>query len=197
MLVLLDTCVYLRLAKRIRPFLGIQFGHKNYVLTILPIVEKEVLKSHKLKFQNPWFEDGVFESERDSHAIRMSKFERQSMGNTKSIFDGHIQQNLNDFMVQGRSPPGHADCELLAFAYIRQGIVVTDDLGIHLLASAFKLPIWHGYELLSKLLAAKVVDGELIREVYQAVEDNRDITDTWWHAKHTTFKKVFGKDKAE
>lgn len=195
MLVLLDTCVYLRLAKRIRPFLGIQFGHKKYVLAILPIVEKEVLKSHKLKFQNPWFEDGVFEGERDSHAIRMNKLERQSMANTKSIFDGHVQQNLNDYLVEGRSPPGHADCELLAFAYIRQGIVVTDDLGIHLLASDFKLPIWHGYELLSKLLAAKVVNGELIREIYHALEANRDITDTWSQAKHTTFKKVFGKDK--
>lgn len=195
MLVLLDTCVYLRLAKRIRPFLGVQFGHKSYILAILSIVEKEVLRSQRLKFQNPWFEDDVFGEERDSHAIRMTQLEKQSVQHAKSVFDGYVQQNLDDFMVEGRSPPGRADRELLAIAYVRQAIVVTDDLGIHLLASEFKLPIWHGYELLSKLLAAKIVDSELIREIYSALEANLDITSTWEQAKHTTFKKVFGKPK--
>lgn len=40
-LVLLDTNAYLRLAKRIRPMLGISFGQKGYVLTILKQVEEE------------------------------------------------------------------------------------------------------------------------------------------------------------
>ena len=34
-LVLLDTNTYLRLAKRIRPLLGVKFGQKDYVLTVL------------------------------------------------------------------------------------------------------------------------------------------------------------------
>jgi len=32
--VLLDTNAYLRLAKRVRPLLGVPFGQKRYVLTI-------------------------------------------------------------------------------------------------------------------------------------------------------------------
>lgn len=41
-LVLLDTNAYLRLAKRIRPLLGMPFGQKRYVLTEGQDVEEEV-----------------------------------------------------------------------------------------------------------------------------------------------------------
>lgn len=54
-LVLLDTCSYLRLAKRIRPMLGVKFGQKEYVITILPEIEKEVLRSSRLMHNFPWF----------------------------------------------------------------------------------------------------------------------------------------------
>ena len=41
-LALLDTNTYLRLAKRIRPMLGVEFGQRGYVLTVLKQVETEV-----------------------------------------------------------------------------------------------------------------------------------------------------------
>ena len=195
MLVLLDTCVYLRLAKRIRPFLGIKFGQKDYVLAVLPVVEKEVLKNPTLKFKNPWFDDSEFNSERDAHAVRMTKQEKLDVSNIKSVFSGHIHSQLDNYLIGGRSPPGNADCEVLAFASVRKAIVVTDDVGLHILAFEFKLPTWHGHELLSKLFAAKIVDSNLIREIYNALERNEDLTQTWIDAKHSTFKKVFGKKK--
>lgn len=193
MLVLLDTCVYLRLAKRIRPFLGLKFGHHDYVLAVLPAVENEVLKNPTLKYHNPWFTEGAFESERIAHAVRLSKQEKIDLSNIKSVFTGHVHTKLSEFMIGGRSPPGAVDCEVLGFAYLRQAIVVTDDLGLHLLAADFKLAIWHGYELLHKLFAAKIVTSDLIRDIYDAMERNQDITATWMNAKHITFKKVFGK----
>ena len=192
MLVLLDTCVYLRLAKRVRPFLGVKFGQKNYVLAVLPAVEKEVLRNPTLKYRNPWFEEGTFEMERDAHAVRMTSQERTDVENTKSIFLGHIQTNLENFLIGGRSPPGSVDCEVLAFAYVREAVVVTDDIGLHILANDFKLPVWHGFQLLSKLLSAGVVNGDFIRAIYDALEQNGDTTATWTAAKHSTFKKVFG-----
>ena len=45
MLVFLDTNAYLRLAKRVRPAVGVVFGHKGYVLTIHKSVEDEVHRS--------------------------------------------------------------------------------------------------------------------------------------------------------
>ena len=56
-LVLLDTNAYLRLAKRIKPLLGIRFGQKGYVLTILKDVEDEVHRSARLQEYFPWFDD--------------------------------------------------------------------------------------------------------------------------------------------
>lgn len=50
-LVLLDTNTYLRLAKRIRPLLGVTFGQKKYVLTVLKDVENEVRRSRALSYQ--------------------------------------------------------------------------------------------------------------------------------------------------
>lgn len=55
-LVLLDTNAYLRLAKRIRPLLGVPFGQKGYVLTILADVEDEVHASGRLRYRFPWFD---------------------------------------------------------------------------------------------------------------------------------------------
>jgi hypothetical protein len=52
-LVLLDTNAYLRLAKRVRPMLGVEFGQKRCTLTILEDVENEVRHSGRLRFHYP------------------------------------------------------------------------------------------------------------------------------------------------
>lgn len=65
-------------------------------------------------------------------------------------------------------------------------------LGMHLLAQDFEIPTWHGWELLSKMKSAKIVDHDLIREIYEALEKNGDLTRTWTKAKHTEFARIFG-----
>jgi predicted nucleic acid-binding protein len=72
----------------------------------------------------------------------MTKQEKVDVANIKSVFNGHIQARLNDYLIGGRSPPGNADCGVLAFALVRQAIVVTDDVGLHILAVDFKMPVW-------------------------------------------------------
>ena len=44
--------------------------------------------------------------------------------------------------------------------------------------------IWHGPELLKKMLSAKLIGNELVREIYAALEVNNDLTGTWVDAKH-------------
>lgn len=185
----------MRLAKRVRPFLGVKFGQKEYVLTVLAAVEKEVLKNPVLKSRYPWFEDGNFKTERDASTLRLTPKERVEASNTVSVFKGHIVAHIEQFLIGARSPPGDTDCEVLAFAAVRGAIVATDDLGIHILAKDFGLPIWHGWEVLAKLSAAKFVDNDLIRDIYDALERNSDMTNTWAQAKHTHFKKIFGPPK--
>ena len=191
-LVLLDTNTYLRLAKRIRPLLGVRFGQRDYVLTVLKDVEDEVRRNRTLRFRFPWFDDEAFGTERDASHIRLNETEKTALETARSVLRGHVLSDVNPYTTGGRQPPSDTDCRVLAFGQIREAIVVTDDLGMHLLAKEFELPIWHGWELLSKMKAAKKVDNDLIRDIYDALERNGDLTATWVHAKHTEFIKIFG-----
>jgi hypothetical protein len=46
--------------------------------------------------------------------------------------------------------------------------------------------------LLAKLRTAKIVDNDLVRDIYAALERNGDMTETWRQAKHTMFERIFG-----
>lgn len=191
-LVLLDTNAYLRLAKRVRPLLGKPFGDKGYVVTILRDVEDEVRRSSALRFKFPWFDEPDFSAERLSAQVRLSSSEKLTISTAQSILRGTVLSDVTRYCQDG-SPPSAVDCFVLAFGQIRPAIVVTDDIGMHLLAKDFDIPIWHGYELLAKMRTHKVVDNDLVREIYDALERNGDMTSSWARARHTTFVKVFGK----
>ena len=191
-LVLLDTNSYLRLAKRVRPAVGVVFGQKGYVLTIHKSVEDEVHRSARLKSLYPWFDGQEFANERIAKQIRLTTDEKASIEAAQSVLHGWVLSDPRRYTSGGRSPPGSTDCWLLALAQVKSAIVVTDDLGMHALAGDFSIAIWHGYELLDKLRSAKVVDGPLIREIFEALETNGDLPKTWLEAKHTVFLKIFG-----
>jgi hypothetical protein len=192
-LVLLDTNAYLRLAKRVRPLLGKPFGQKSYVLTVLKDVEDEVQRNPRLRHDYPWFGADSLATERLAHSPRLSAQEKTTLAAVTSLLHGLVQSDPGKFMTKGRSPPSRTDCRVLAFGQIRPAIVVTDDLGMHELAGMVGLNIWHGPELLKKMLSAKLIDNELVREIYAALEANNDLTATWVAAKHSTFAKLFGK----
>ena len=173
--------------------LGVEFGQKKYVLTILKDVEDEVNRSAKLRFNYPWFDGAVVFAERSVKQIRLSAAERKTLDVATSVLHGWVLNDVGSYMTNGRSPPSLTDCRVLAFGQSRPAIVVTDDLGMHKLAKDFGIPIWHGPELLAKMLSAKMINKEQVREIIEAMEVNRDLTATWKEAKHTTFIKIFGK----
>lgn len=191
-LVLLDTNAYLRLAKRIRPILGVKFGQREYVVTILKDVEEEVHRSPALRFKFPWFDDGDLAAERMAATMRLTTEEKEKLSVAQSVLHGWVLADISRYTTGGRSPPSSTDCRVLAFGQIRQAVVVTDDIGMHDLAKDFSITVWHGPELLAKMRTAKMVSNELIREIFEALEANGDQTGTWRDAKHTTFAKVFG-----
>ncbi len=199
-LVLLDTNAYLRLAKRVRPLLGKKFGQKNYVLTILKDVQNEVLRQPRLQFLYPWFDaDEWLAQERLSNTIRLSKDERSTLDAAASVLHGVVQMDPHRFMKHHRSPPSYTDCRVLAFGQIRPAVVVTDDLAMHELADLMEIgDVWHGHELLKKMLSSKLIDNDLVREIYAALQANaldggNDLPASWQRVKHTAFLKVFGK----
>ncbi|MCF6281494.1 MAG: hypothetical protein L3J28_04650 [Candidatus Polarisedimenticolaceae bacterium] len=189
-LVLLDTNAYLRLAKRVHPMLGVKFGQKNYVLTILKVTEDEVHKSSKLRHKFPWFDNPELTAERLAKQVRLKPDEKQLIDISKGIFRQHVLENAANY----KNPPSPADCHILAFGQLRPAMVVTDDLSMHQLAEEFDLhkSVWHGHELLHKMLSGKHIGKQLVMDIYDALECNNDLPRTWREVKHTTFKKVFG-----
>lgn len=192
-LVLLDTNAYLRLAKRVRPMLGVVFGQKKYVLTILKDVEEEVHRSGALKFKFPWFDGEDLAAERVAKQIRLSADEKSQLSAAQSVLRGWVTANPMPYTTGGRSPPSPTDCRVLAFGQVREAIVVTDDLGMHKLAHDFGIAVWHGHELLKKMLTAKLITNEQVKDIFDALVLNGDLTETWRAAKHAAFPKLFGK----
>ncbi len=191
-LVLLDTNAYLRLAKRIRPLLGVEFGQKQYCPTILKEVEDEVFNNPRLQFLFPWFSDAELNSERMAKKIRLSKEDRIKIEAAASVLRAHVLLDPLGYTTKYRSPPSPTDCFILAFGQVRPAIVVTDDLGMHKLADEFEIDIWHGHDVLKKMLSAKVISNELVLEIFTALENNNDLPPTWQEVKHTAFMKLFG-----
>lgn len=191
-LVLLDTNAYLRLAKRIRPLLGVPFGQKRYVLTVLKDVEDEVRRSPRLAFRFPWFEDEDLGRERLAARVRLTADEQRLLTNLQTVIHAEVLTNVDRYTTGGRQPPSEVDCRVLAFGQVRSAVVVTDDLGMHMLAADFELPVWHGWQLLAKMRTAKLVDNALVRAVYEAMERNGDLTAAWQQARHTEFARIFG-----
>ena len=131
-------------------------------------------------------------SERMSKQVRLSKDEWTKIEAAASVLRAHVLSDPLGYTTQGRSPPSPTDCFILAFGQVRPAIVVTDDLGMHKLADDFEIGIWHGHDLLKKMLSAKVITNELVREIFTALENNNDLPRTWQEVKHTVFKKLFG-----
>lgn len=172
--------------------LGVKFGQNDYVPTILKVTEDEVHRSRKLQFLYPWFDHEDLANERLSKQVRLSADEKKQVKAATSILREHVLSDVSRYTSQGRSPPSEPDCYILAFGQIKPAIVATDDLGMHLLAKDFDIKIWHGHELLKKMHTAKTINNELVKEIYEALENNADMTPSWKQAKHTSFKKIFG-----
>ncbi|MEX2524766.1 MAG: hypothetical protein WD750_07390 [Gammaproteobacteria bacterium] len=191
-LVLLDTNAYLRLARRIKPLLGVKFGQKEYSLTILKDVEKEIHRSPRLQYYFPWFDHDALAKERLAGRVRLSKDEKLRIEAAQSVLRAHVLENVEAYISRGHTPPSTTDCFCLAFGMVRPAIVTTDDLGMHQLAGEFELSVWHGHELLRKMRSAKLINNEQIQEIYTALENNNDLPESWKRVKHTVFKKIFG-----
>ncbi|MDH5546813.1 MAG: hypothetical protein OEZ43_14570 [Gammaproteobacteria bacterium] len=173
--------------------LGVKFGQKEYVLTILKITEDEVYRSPRLKHNYPWFSNPEHVEERLSKQVKLKKDEKAIIEIAKGVFRQHVVENAANY----KTPPSPVDCYILAFGQVRPAIVVTDDLSMHQLAKEFGLDkqVWHGHELLHKMLSGKYIDKQLVSDIYDALENNGDLPKSWRNVKHTAFKKIFGPQK--
>ncbi|MBS7777267.1 hypothetical protein [Acidovorax sp. CCYZU-2555] len=135
-----------------------------------------------------------FSQERLAKQKKLTSEDKAAMLLVQSVLLGMVQMEVDKYTSNGRQPPGATDCWLLAYAQVKNAVVVTDDLGMHTLAAEAGLKVWHGFELLAKLKTARVVTNDLVREIYDALERNGDLTQTWLQAKRREFVRIFGSE---
>ena len=194
--ILLDTNAYLRLAKRIRPLLGVKFNPvKEYTLIVLKDVEDEVQRNRELKFRYPWFDTDDHRTERSSTRVRFKANEKAQIEQDKHFILDYSRANAVSLMDCGRDPPGPTDCHVLAVALLKKWWVATDDEGMHLVGSNFDIKVIYCFDVLHKLLSAGMVDKAKVIEIFDALQANSDMTAKWRGAKDTIFKNVFGKGR--
>ncbi|KVQ82427.1 hypothetical protein WK07_09940 [Burkholderia multivorans] len=79
----------------------------------------------------------------------------------------------------------------MAFTLVRESVVVTDDLSMHILAGEFGIATIHGHHALHKMFSARKVDKAMIRELYAALEANGDLPAKWVEDRDELSASVF------
>lgn len=162
---------------------------------MLPDVEDEVLRSGRLRHLFPWFSsDQTAAAERLSKGVRLTALQRQELDLASKFLHDWVAEEAVSFTSRGRTPPSRVDCRVLAFGQTHGAAVVTDDLAMHDLAGTFGIEVLHRHELLAKLRTAKMIDNDLVREIYEALDRNGDLPATWRAVKHKAFPRVFGSE---
>jgi len=190
--ILLDTNAYLRLARRIKPLLATSpFNRfKEYHLVVLNEVRAEVQRNPRLKAKFPWFFDGDFMADREAKTLRFSAEERASVKAKEQFLLDWVSDNIAEFMSARRSPPGGADCRVLAAAMVRNAMVATDDEGMIHLAQEMGIPAMRCCDVLHKMWAAGRVEDAEVVAIYQALLRNSDLPVQWLIVRDTLFKRI-------
>lgn len=146
--ILVDTNVYLRLAKTVRPLLFVIFGESEYCLYILPELNEE-LKSNKLQSKFGWISEEEFLENRD-HFPAVSKKQRKAIEQTFEYLWDYVQTDLPG--------PSKVDALYIAYAIELDIPVVTDDQDMQELAKAFEAKFMTTLEVMKLMLDCGHVD---------------------------------------
>lgn len=136
--ILIDTNVYLRLAKTIRPLLYTPFGVDQYCLYILPELNQE-LENRKLKNKFPWVEEVEF-TENRKYFPKLSKKQHKSIQQTFEYVWDYVQTELPG--------PSKVDALYIAYSLEMNVPVITDDQDMTQLAHEFGASVMPTLKLL-------------------------------------------------
>lgn len=150
--ILVDTNTYLRLAKSIRPLLGIAFGPESFCLTIIPELNVE-LASKRLQSKFPWVHDEEYLAER-THFPELSGQQKREI---KRGFDV-----IWDYVTTEFPGPSRVDVRYVAYAAELNCLLVTDDVNMTRLAETFGIQVMPTLQLLKMLVDCGHVKRESV-----------------------------------
>ena len=164
--VLVDTNVYVRLAKSIRPLLCHPFGEAEYCLYILPVLEDELERSSRMQEKFPWVND-------EEYVVNRECFLTISRKQRKAIDDAyeHIQEVPQSNLL-GLSK---VDTLYIAHASELEIRLATDDQNMATVAKEFGVTVWSSLELLRVMLDYQRVDRATVDSIYNYWDYTEDL----------------------
>ena len=148
---LLDSCVYLRIAQSIHPLLGEEFGEDRICLYVISEFEGEYKRSQRLKTKFPWVAEEKYAQNR-KQCIILSRRQRAALPQATGYFE--------DFAFDHDLTPSPVDLCALAHAYLAEVELVTDDEDLASLGRELEVDIWGCLELLDLMVKKKRISLE-------------------------------------
>ncbi|MBW2365296.1 MAG: DNA-binding protein [Deltaproteobacteria bacterium] len=179
--ILLDTNAYLRLAQSINPLLFEPFGEENYTLYLIDDFQKEFDRNQRLKEKFYW----VNESEYVDNRKKKIKISRQDKNDINVAYSIIWEQNITMGLGASRT-----DVRALAFGYILNIPVVTDDNEMVVLAEAFEIEVWGIIQLMKIMYDSKHLNFKKLKAIVNYLEYNKDLPYAGFKKE---FEKMFGK----
>lgn len=154
--VLLDSNSYFRLAKSIHPLLDTIYGTDNYCLYVLKELDDEFDRSRRLKDKFSWVDDDEYISNRKKR-LALSRKDKSGISTTEELLSQHkIDNTLGVSKI---------DIQCLAYGFILNIPVVTDDSDMIQLAEDFGIQILKTLDLMSQMVKCGHIDMDKVRQI--------------------------------
>lgn len=127
---LIDSNSYFRLARVIKPFLGVGFGEPPYAIYVISQLDEEFSKSQRLINKFSWVDEAEYRTNRTGNCLGLGigKFE---MTQTVNFMKDHkYHRGLGVSKV---------DIIVLAVAYLLEIAIISDDIDIQEMAKDFDM----------------------------------------------------------
>ncbi|MBP9888118.1 MAG: hypothetical protein KBF93_17595 [Leptospiraceae bacterium] len=155
--IIIDTNSYLRIAYTLHPLLKQEFGEEKYCIYSLPDIEKEFDNKIDLHSKFSWFPESRFKENR-KNTIFVDKKQMADIEDRRAFLTkGANMLRLFDVSL--------TDIRCLAYGWVLDFPVVTEDSDMTELANAFKIKVMKTLELVKLMYTKKHITDEQILEL--------------------------------
>ena len=179
--IIVDSCSYFRLAQSIRPLLKTPFGRKKSCLGVIEELDKEYEKNPTLKNKFFWVSQQEYS---DNRRDCFSPNPRQRSEINHAFFF------IREFARDSQFSVSEVDIMGLAYAYVLEIPVVTDDSEMLEVAKEFKIKTYKTLQLMKLMVTSGVVKMKQIRAIVSYWVYQNDTPKSF----RKDFKRIFSED---
>jgi len=170
--ILVDSCVYLRLARRVHPLLDTPFGADGHLLQIIAEFEAEYTKQERLHAIHPWVNDAQYSANRTSPVVLPHELVRRHTDAVRVVDECAWERDIALSRV---------DISALATALLLECWLATDDVGLRDVALVLEVETIGSVELLRFLVNESRLNTEEAHDVLDYLVSLPDLPASFRH----------------